>query len=365
MTSSDTIQAAVCRAFGEPLTIETLVLATPQRDEVEVEVRAVAICHSDIHLAQGAWGGRLPAVYGHEAAGVVRAVGPGVEAFAPGDHVVVTLIRSCGSCFYCSRGDRVACEATFRLDREGPLSTLGGERVVQSMRTGAFAERVLVHASQLAPIPGSMPFAVASLLGCAVITGYGAVVNTAQVQPGDSVAVIGVGGVGLNAIQGARISGANPVIAIDLSEAKLTAATAFGATHGLDAAGDDLAERVRALTAGRGVDYVFVAVGATRAIEQSMTLIRRGGTSVLVGMPATGATVTLDPVTIASEGQRVLGTKMGGARLPIDIPRLVGLYQAGVLKLDELVTGRFSLADINEAIAQVVRGEALRNVVEL
>jgi Zn-dependent alcohol dehydrogenase len=363
--TAESIRAAVCRTFGEPLTIERLVLAAPQRDEVEVDVRAVAICHSDIHFAQGAWGGRLPAVYGHEAAGVVRAVGDGVEAFAPGDHVVVTLIRSCGACFHCARGDRVACEATFRLDREGPLSTLTGDRVVASMRTGAFAERVLVHASQLAPIPAEMPFAVASLLGCGVITGYGAVVNTAQVAPGDTVAVIGVGGVGLNAIQGARISGANPVIAIDLSEEKLAASREFGATHGLNAASVDLADQVRALTGGRGADYVFVAVGATRAIEQSMTLIRRGGTSVLVGMPATGATITLDPVTIASEGQRILGTKMGSARLPIDIPRLVGLYGSGALKLDELVTGRFALADINEAIAQVVRGEALRNVVEL
>ncbi len=365
MNTRETIQAAVCRAFGEPLALETLLLDAPQRDEVEVDVRAVAICHSDIHFAQGAWGGRLPALYGHEAAGVVRRVGEGVESVAPGDRVVVTLMRSCGACFFCARGDRAYCDATFRLNREGPLHTLAGERVVQAMNTGAFAERVLVHVSQLAPIPASVPFAVGALLGCGVITGYGAVVNTARVEPGASVVVIGVGGVGLNAVQGARIAGANPVIAVDLSDSKLAASHAFGATHALRADAPDLPEQVRALTSGRGADYAFVTVGATSAIEQSMSLIRRAGTSVMVGIPASGATITLDPVTISSEGQRLIGTKMGATRLPFDIPALVGLYGTGALRLDELVTGRFALADINEAIGQVVRGETLRNVVEL
>ena len=216
------MKAAVCRAFGADLEIEDVVLAEPEADQVEVTLGAVAVCHSDIFFAQGAWGGRLPAVYGHEAAGVVSKVGAGVTDLRVGDHVCVTLIRSCGDCPACHRGARSECDQPWDKSRT-PLSGADGEPIVRAMNCGAFAERVVVSPSQCAVIPATMPLDVASLVSCGVITGVGAVINTAKVKPGDSVAVIGAGGVGLNAVQGAAIAGAARIIAIDLLDDKLSA----------------------------------------------------------------------------------------------------------------------------------------------
>ncbi|MBX6321150.1 MAG: alcohol dehydrogenase catalytic domain-containing protein, partial [Rhodospirillaceae bacterium] len=224
------MKAAVCRAFNAPLAIEEVEIARPGPGEIRVKVAACAICHSDIHYIEGAWGGDLPAVYGHEAAGVVESCGPGVTGFAPGDHVVVTLIRSCGRCHQCVRGQPVQCEATFPLDEKGPLSAPDGTPIVQGLRTGAFAEYVVVDASQAVAIPRDVPLDSASLIACGVITGVGAVVNTAAVPAGSSVVVVGAGGVGLNSVQAAALSGAALVIAVDLSDDKLHAAKAFGAT---------------------------------------------------------------------------------------------------------------------------------------
>ncbi len=357
------MKAAVCRAFGAPLVVEDLHLGPPQHGEVRVDIGACAVCHSDIHFAEGAWGGRLPAVYGHEAAGVVESVGPDVQAVQPGNHVVVTLIRSCGRCFFCTRGEPYLCDTKFPIDAEGRLEDDGGNRVHPAMKTGAFAEQVVVDQSQLAVVPDTMPLDVASLLACGVITGLGAVVSTAQVPVGSSVVVIGTGGVGLNSVQGALISGARPIVAVDLSPAKLAAATEFGATHVLDPAGCDLAAEVRALTGGRGADYVFITVGSTQAIEQGLGLLRSGGTLVVVGLPASGATFGVEAVDFAGEGRRILGSNMGSTRVATAIPALVDLYQQGRLKLDELITARYPLEEINEAIAAVLRGEALRNVI--
>lgn len=357
------MRAAVCREFGQPLSIEDIVLADPGPGEIKVAVAACAICHSDIHYADGAWGGTLPAVYGHEAAGRVQAVGPGVAGLAPGDAVVVTLIRACGTCRYCAADEPVLCEATFPLDRHGPLSAADGSPIHHGLRTGAFAEHIVVEASQAVAIPAGVPLDSASLLACGVITGYGAVVNTARVRPGTSVVVIGAGGVGLNSLQGAALSGAAPVIAIDLSDAKLEAARRFGATHTVNSATEDAADAVRALTGGHGADTVIVTVGAKPAFELAFALLCKGGTAVLVGMPANGVTAAIDPSLVASANHRILGCKMGSARIRTDIPYLIDLYRQGRLKLDELISGRFALEDINTAIAQVKRGEALRNVI--
>lgn len=357
------MKAAVCREFGAPLTIEAVRLDPPQTDELTVKIAACAICHSDITYMQGGWGGTLPAVYGHEAAGVVEAVGSGVADLAPGDHVVVTLIRACGRCRNCLQGRAVLCDGRLRLDAEGPLHAPDGSPIFQAMRTGAFAERVTVHASQVVAIPKDVPLDCASLLACGVITGLGAVVNTAQVPAGTDVAVIGTGGVGLNSVQGASLCGARRVIAIDLSDGKLAAARRFGATHALNPAKEDLPAAVRQLTDGRGADYVFVTVGAKTAVEQSFGLLARGGTTVIVGMPASGVMAAFEPVNLADGGQRVLGSKMGSARIRIDIPMLVDLYRQGRLKLDELISGRFPLEEVNAAMAEVTRGEALRNVI--
>jgi len=357
------MKAAVCRKFGEPLRIEDVAIAAPGPGEVLVKLAACAICHSDIMFIDGAWGGDLPAVYGHEAAGVVESTGTGVERMAAGDHVVVTLIRSCGHCHYCAQGVAVACETTFPLDLQSPLSSTDGTPLKHGLRTGAFAQYVVVDASQAVTIDHGVALDSASLLACGVLTGFGAVVNTAGIEAGCSVVVIGTGGVGLNSVQGARIAGAATIIAIDLSPQKLQAALTFGATHTINAADVDIPAKVRALTCGRGADYVFVTVGAITAINSAYALMGKTGAVVLVGMPANGVMSEFEPGNIADQSQRILGSKMGSGRVQIDIPNLVTLYQQGRLKLDELISGRYPLADINEAIASVKRGEALRNVI--
>jgi S-(hydroxymethyl)glutathione dehydrogenase/alcohol dehydrogenase len=357
------VKAAVCRAFGAPLEIEELRLAPPQAGEARVQVAACAICHSDIHFAEGAWGGALPAVYGHEGAGIVVDVGPDVRAVRPGQRVVISLLRACGRCFFCSRGEPHLCEAELPGDHHGRLRTEAGEPVVQAMNTGAFAEEVVVDESQLAVVPDTLPLDVASLLGCAVVTGVGAVMDRAAVTEGSSVVVIGTGGVGLNSVQGAVLCGASPLVAVDVSAAKLALAREFGATHTIDAAAGDLEAEVRALTDGRGADYVFVTVGQATAIEQGLTLLRRGGTLVVVGMPGTGETFRVPAVDFVHDDVRILGSKMGSTHLGRTVPRLVELYEQGRLKLDELVTARYPLEQINDAIAASSRGDALRNVI--
>jgi len=238
-----------------------------------------------------------------------------------------------------------------------------GERVIQGLNTGAFAEYVIVDQSQVVVIPDEIPLDSASLLACGVITGLGAVTNTAEVPAGASVVVIGNGGVGLNSLQGADLSGAYPIIAIDLNDSKLEAAFEFGATHAINPMRDDAVEQVRALTHGRGAEYVFVAAGSGPAIDQGLQLIGPTGTFVMVGMPPVGVKTELELVDIASAAQTIKGSKMGSARLQTDIPKLVDLYQNGRLKLDELITGRYPLEKINDAIESARNGEALRNVI--
>jgi S-(hydroxymethyl)glutathione dehydrogenase / alcohol dehydrogenase len=357
------MKAAVCRAFRTPLSIEQLDLAEPRAGEVKVRVVACAICHSDLLFMEGAWGGELPAVFGHEAAGIVLEVGAGVERVAPGDHVVVTLLRSCGHCRFCSKGERQLCETKHPLDLRSPLSAGDGSTVRQGLRTGAFAEQVVVDASQLAPIPRDVPLESACLLACGVITGLGAVLNTAAIRPGGHVVTIGTGGVGLNCVQGAAICGAGSNIAIDLSERKLAAARTFGASHTIRPGKEDARAAVRSLTGGRGADYVFVAAGSPAAIEQGVGLLRRGGTLIVVGMTAEGVKIRLDALDIADNALRILGSKMGSIRMPFDIQMLADWYLKGRLKLDELISGRYPLEQINEAIASASRGDALRNVI--
>lgn len=357
------MKAAVCREFAKPLVIEDVELAPPGAGEIRVKIAACAICHSDIHYADGAWGGDLPAVYGHEASGIVEEVGPGVATLNPGDYVVVTLIRSCGHCHYCSRGEPYVCETKTPLDEASPLTAADGSAVVHGLRTGAFAEYAVVHESQAAAIPKDVPLDSASLLACGVITGLGAVVNTAGVRAGSNVAVVGVGGVGLNSIQGAAIAGARRIVAVDIVPSKLEAALQFGATHAVDGSDPNAAREVRAIADRRGMDHVFVTVGAKPAIEQALRMIGSAGTVVIVGIPESGLMAEFEPARFASIGQNILGSKMGSTSLQRDIPWLVDLYRQRRLKLDELITGRYPLERINEAIDSVKRGEALRNVI--
>ncbi|MCT8328390.1 Zn-dependent alcohol dehydrogenase [Albidovulum sediminis] len=353
------VKAAVCNAFGAPLGVETLTLRAPGPGEVEVSIEACAICHSDITYIDGGWGGDLPAVFGHEAAGRVTAVGPGVTGAAPGDAVLVTLIRACGRCARCASGRPTLCADPPRTPP--PFTRADGSPVVQGLDCGAFAERTVVHESQIAPLPEGIPMAAAALLSCGVITGLGAAVNTARIRPGEVAVVIGAGGVGLNAIQGARLAGAARIIAVDTNPAKLAAARDFGATDGILATDPKPWSAARKI-AGRGADAVLVTVGAIPAYDTAPRYLAPGGRLVAVGMPHSGATSAWEPVVLAATGQAIAGSFMGDTVLARDIPWILDLYRQGRLRLDELVSGRWPLDAINDAIADTRSGAARRNV---
>ncbi len=356
------IKAAVCHEFGAPLVIEEIEIAPPGMGEVEVTLDAVAICHSDISYAEGAWGGPLPAVYGHEAAGIVTATGPGVGGIATGDSVVVTLIRACGTCPNCAAGKPTVCETPVD-GLKGPIHTAGGDPLFQAMACGAFAEKVVVDRSQIVKLPDTMAKEVACLLSCGVITGVGAVVNAAGLRAGQDVVVIGAGGVGLNAIQGARIAGARRIVAVDMTEEKLEIAREFGATHGVLATEKSPWRASYKALGGRGADAVIVTVGAIAAYDTASRYLGRAGRAILIGMPHSGAKASYEPVMLAAISQGLIGSKMGDTVIQRDIPWMIDLYEQGRLKLDELISGRWRLDQINEAIADTKTGSAKRNVI--
>ncbi|MFH1382409.1 MAG: Zn-dependent alcohol dehydrogenase [Chloroflexota bacterium] len=357
------MKAAVCYEYNKPLVVEEVDIDPPQKGEVKVRLVATAICHSDIHNIRGERaGGKLPIVVGHESAGYIEELGENVTSVKPGDPVVVSLISSCGRCLYCVSGHPELCEAQWPLNTETRLHNKQGQALAVMARTGSLAEYVIVDESQVVKIPKEMPMDRAALLACGVITGVGAVVNCAQVKALSSVVVVGVGGVGVNSVQGAALSGAYPIIAVDMLENKLETARVFGATHTVKADDKDAIKQVQQLTSGRGANYVFVTVGSTAAIAQGFAMSANGGMIVVAGLPPANQTLNLPP--IGSWRQRVITTSvMGTTRLSIDVPKLVALYQAGHLKLDELITGRYPLEQVNEAIESAERGEALRNVI--
>jgi Zn-dependent alcohol dehydrogenase len=363
-TWEEHVRAAVCYEFGKPLVVEEVEIDPPEMGEVKVEVAACAICHSDVHLIRGEWGGKTPVVAGHEVAGVVSEVGPGVVAVQPGDQVVVSLLRSCGHCFYCTIGRPYNCEGDFALSHETRLHARDGTPLKQGIYTGGFAQYVVVDWSQVVKVPGQgVRLDAACLLACGVATGVGAVVNTAQVQCGSTVVVVGIGGVGLNCVQGAALCGATRIMAVDVLDDKLDAARFFGATHTINAGSQDPVPAVLELTGGRGADYAFAAVGISQVISQVTEMIRKGGTAVVVGMPPNeDVEFTVNAHTLTS-GRTLMGSFMGSTHLSVDMPRLVELYQQGRLKLDELITERYPLERINEAIESMERGQALRNVI--
>lgn len=358
------MKAAVCYEFGRPLVIEELSMRPPRRDEVRVKVAATAICHSDIHCINGDFGGSLPFVGGHETAGRVEEVGVDVTSVQPGDPVIVSLLEACGKCFYCVTGQPYFCETKVTYDVEGTLTNQKGQGIIQNARVGGFSEQVLVHESQLVKVAEGFPLEVASLLACGVITGFGAVVNRAKVAPLSSVVVIGTGGVGLNAVQGALTCGANPIIAVDILDSKLARAREFGATHVINCRKADSVGAVRELTGGKGADYAFVTVGSSAAMQDAFLMLARGGNAVMVGIPpATDTPVSLPAGDLALNEKTVTGGFMGSTRLSVDIPGLIALYQAGRYKLDELIANRYPFDRINEAIASSATGEDLRNVI--
>lgn len=356
------MRGAVCYEFGKPLVVEDLEIDPPATGALTIEVAACGVCQSDIHYMDGAWGGPLPTIYGHEIAGTVGAVGPGVSDLLLGQRVVASLIRRCGTCRSCRRGQSFLCSGSFALDA-GPHITGPRGPVSAASNTGGFAERVTVDQSQVVAIPPDIPFPIASLLACGVITGYGAVTKTASVPGGSSVVVIGTGGVGLNAIQGAVAVGASPLVAVDVVDDKLAIAQSYGATATVNSTRVDAVQAVRELTGGHGADYAFVTVGVGDVIAEAIEMIRPGGTVVLVGMPADGVMIPVEAASLAGAARSIVGSRMGSSTIANDIPHLIDEYRAGRLKLDELVSGEFVLDDINEAIEQTRQGSVLRNVI--
>lgn len=357
------MRAAVCYEAGQPLVVEDLSVAPPGEGEVKVRVGACAVCQSDLHYLSGAWPGRaFPVVCGHEVAGTILETGPGVTSHRAGDRVIVSLVRNCGRCRLCKAGKSFLCEGTLPIDSEARLHNVKGERVHQGIRTGGFAEQALVHHSQAVAMPDDLPLDQACLLACGVLTGVGAVLNTAQVKPGSSVAVIGVGGVGINCVQGAAIADAETIIAIDLEPSKLDLARRCGAGHGLNPDDAPVTEAVAELTGGLGPDYVFVAAGSGAAMELGGEILSKLGCMVIAGLPPAGVTARIQPRNLVNRNQTIMGTKMGSGTLSEEIPRLIAFHREGRLKLAELIAARFPLEDINRAIETAGRGEAARNV---
>ena len=357
------MKAAVCYEIGKPLVIEDIDIAQPGYGEVMMKVGATAVCHSDIHLIKGEFPGTIPIVAGHESAGYIEKIGPGVTGFQVGDRVIASLLLSCGECVYCTTGRPNLCEKVWPRDAVPPYKNKNGEALNQAFLVGSFSEYTIIDRSQLVKIPDNMPFDKACLLSCGVITGFGAVVWRAKVALGKSCVIIGAGGVGLNSIQGAHLVSAYPIIAIDINDKKLEAARKFGATHTINSSKTDPAEVVKSLTGGRGAEYVFITVGSSKVMSQSIELSCPGGMIVWVGLPKITETIPLSPYDFIKPERTLTGSYMGSTNLQNDIPRLINLYQAGKLKLDELITRHYRLEEINEAISAVERGEALRNII--
>jgi S-(hydroxymethyl)glutathione dehydrogenase / alcohol dehydrogenase len=359
------MKAAVLREFGKPLTIEELELKAPGENEVRVHLAATSICHSDIHTLKGEIVfDPLPLVAGHESAGIVEEVGTRVASVKPGDAVVVSVLKSCGKCLNCMTGLPHLC-----LSKEppapSPLYNKAGETFSRMANYGGFAEYVQVHESQTAVIPHDMPLDRAALLACGVTTGFLAVINRARVEPLKSAVVIGAGGVGLNCVQGAAFAGAHPVIAIDVADKKLEAATLFGATHTINSKREDAASAVSELTDGRGADYVFITVAGAEITLKGFLMSAPRGMTVLLGLPPLAAPhISVSVYDIIMMSERVItGAFQGSINLRVDIPKMVDLYKSGRLKLDELISGRYPLEKINEAVASAESGEALKNVI--
>ncbi len=358
------MKAAVQFEVPGKLEIVDVHIDQPGPHEVLIATAASGLCHSDLHFLEGKYHTSLPVVLGHEAAGVVLAVGSNVGYVEAGDHVITCLSTFCGSCRYCLQGRPVLCErqGVERGPDEAPRLQYQGRPIAQFARLGAFAEQMLVHEHSLVKIRKEMPLVKAALVGCAVATGIGAVVNTANVPAGSTVAVLGCGGIGLNAIQGAALSGASRVIAIDKLAWKLDLAMKFGATDCIDASEEDPVIAVRQLIP-RGVDYAFEAIGLARAAAQAFDMLGKGGTATIIGMIPEGEKVAVDGERLMAEELRLQGSNMGSNRFRLDIPTYVDLYIDGKLNLDDLISDEITLDQINDGYAALNRGETARNVV--
>lgn len=355
-------------AVSRPLSIDTLELAPPGPGEVLVRIRAAGLCHSDLSTINGDRPRPTPMALGHEAAAVVEQCGPGVDDLATGDHVVLVFVPSCGHCLPCAEGRPALCEPAAAANGAGTLLSgarrlaRGGSPVHHHLGCSAFADHAVVSRRSLVRIDAELPFDEAALFGCAVLTGVGAVVNTARVTAGASVAVIGLGGVGLAALLGARAAGAARIVALDLAADKLELARSLGATEAISAGEPDAAERVRALTGG-GVDYAFEFAGAVKAMELAWRVTRRGGTTVTAGLPPPGQCLPLPLVQLVGEERTVKGSYIGTCVPMRDVPRYIALYRSGRLPVDRLMSGTLRLDQINEGFDRLREGRAVRQIV--
>ncbi len=357
------MRAAVLRECPGWLEVTDVQVDTPEPREVLVRTAAAGLCHSDLHFMEGKYPPITPVVMGHESAGVVEAVGSDVTYVQPGDHVVTCLSAFCGECEFCLTGRPQLCQAPElrRLPEQKPRLSTDGTALGQFAGLASFAELLLVHERAVVKVTPEIPLDRAALIGCGVTTGLGAVFNTARVAPGATVAVIGCGGIGLNCVQGARLAGASRIIAIDLVDAKLEMALDFGATDIVDASKGDPVATVVEMTSG-GVEYAFEAIGLATTAEQAFNVLRRGGTATVIGMIPPDQMVQLPGPAFLTE-KRIQGSAMGSNRFRLDVGRYVDLYLQGRLKLDELVTARIRLEEVNEGFKAMQRGEVARSVV--
>jgi len=358
------VRAAVLKEIPGKLEIDDVEVGTPGPREVLIRTSAAGLCHSDLHFMEGKYPYPTPVVMGHESAGIVEAVGEQVTYVKPGDHVITCLSVYCGDCDYCLTGhlslcgDKASTQRGFDVEQR---LTANGAPVWQFLDLSSFAEQMLVHEHALVKIRDDMPLDKAALIGCSVTTGVGAVFNTAKVEPGTNVAVIGAGGVGLNCIQGAAIAGAGKVIAVDMLPSKLELAKQFGATHTVDASAGDAVAQVQELTGG-GVHYSFEAIGLKQTAEQAFAMLRNGGTATVIGMIPMGQSIELPGYEFLFE-KKIQGSNMGSNRFRVDMPRLIDLYLDGRLKLDELVSRRLRLDEVNDGFDAMRSGEVARSVI--
>jgi S-(hydroxymethyl)glutathione dehydrogenase / alcohol dehydrogenase len=365
------MRAAVLDAPGASLQVyEDVEVEAPRAGEVAVRISHCGVCHSDLHLVDGSMPPMTPIVLGHEAAGVVEAVGPGVTRLVPGDHVVLTPCPPCGQCYWCLRGEFSICTNSMALATSthpdgGTRLSRGGVTVYRGLGVAAFAEVVVTQETGAVKIPSDVPLDVACVVGCAVQTGVGAVIHTAKVQPGDSVLVLGLGGVGLSVVQGARLAGATTIVASDPVAERREAALRFGATHVIDPTATDLLSTVMGLTEV-GVDVAFDAVGRVSLIQDGLAATRGGGMTVMVGVPPIDEQLVIEsPTFFAFAEKKLVGCLLGGVNSPRDIPRLIDLWRAGLLDLEGLITARRPLVEINEAFDDLKAGRGIRTVISI
>jgi NDMA-dependent alcohol dehydrogenase len=364
-------KAAVAKEIGAPLEVLDVDLQAPKAGEVRVRLGASGVCHSDLSVLNGTLLSPLPSVLGHEGAGIIEELGEGVDGLKVGDHVVISWVPQCGTCYFCRHDQGQLCETGSAAAMTGGLLdmtsrfSIGGQPVFQMGASGTFSEETVVPATGAVKISDDIPLTVAALIGCGVLTGFGAAVNTADIRPGDTVAVVGCGGVGLNVIQGARHAGAERIIAVDMNDGKLQTAQKFGATDLVDASTGDPVTQVMERSGQRGADVTFEVIGLQQTIEQAFNMARRGGQTILVGVPKMDVMVNIPAALgLVIMEKQIRGCWYGSSNVQRDIPALSRLYTEGKLMLDELISAEVSLTDVNDALDNMGSGSIARSVIK-